>query len=255
MRDTSIRAIICNRGGYGAIQLLPLLDFSAMKANPKWLVGFSDITTLHSALLCSGTMSIHGPMASLIAPEKGKDRSSLLLRDLLFGRIPEYHIPSHPLNRRGGASGRLIGGNICTFSPLAGSEFDFTRTDEDYILFLEEVGEPLHNIDRLLRMLQLRGVLDRCRGVILGHFTECGETEGRPDLYGSAEELVADFLRDAGIPVCFGFPAGHDDPNFPLVIGSRVTLRVDEDRSVLSFHLPAASRLMLCYGVPAPVRR
>ena len=222
--DPSIKAIICNRGGYGTIQL-------ELKGSPKWLVGFSDISTLHGLFTCAGVMSIHGTMSSFLA-KGGTDATSTLMRDLLLGDVPRYELPAHKQNIVGKASGILVGGNICTFVPNLGSQADATR-GKDLILFVEEVEESMHNIDRQMRILQMNGVLDRCKGIILGEFTDCG-TEFT---YESVEAMLNEMLKGYRIPVLCGFPGGHGDVNLPLVMGANVTIDVRNDGATLQFNI------------------
>jgi len=239
LRDTSIKAILCNRGGYGTISLVDLLPLEELKANPKWLIGFSDITTLHGMETRAGVMSIHGTMSSLINKSEGLDVSTSLVYDILTGTHPNYIVPSHPQNIAGKATGTLVGGNICTFVPVLGTDADATN-GEDIILFIEEVEESMHNIDRLFNMLILNGVIDRCKGVILGEFTDCSS-----DLeFGSVEEMLFSYLKDYKIPVCCGFPGGHDNVNLPLIMGSEVTLEVTPEQSRISFNIDGESEDM-----------
>ena len=231
LSDPSIKAVICNRGGYGTIQLIDQLTMAELKASPKWLCGFSDISTLHGLLTRAGVMSIHGTMSSFLA-KGGTDETSTLVRDLLMGRVPRYELPAHPQNITGQASGVLVGGNLCTFTPNLGSQADATK-GQNLILFVEEVEESMHNIDRQMRILQMNGVLDRCRGVILGEFTDCG-TEFT---YESVEAMLHEMLKEYHIPVLCGFPGGHGDVNLPLVMGSPVTIDVREDGATLLFDI------------------
>ena len=247
LNDPDIKAIICNRGGYGTIHFVDKFPFSELSAHPKWIVGFSDITTLHSMECCAGVMSIHGTMSSFLGPSGGSDTTSVLLRDLLFGKVPCYELPSHPQNITGHATGTLVGGNLCTFAPLIGSRADAT-TQEDIILFLEEVEEPMRNLDRLFNSLLIHGVLSRCRGVILGQFTDCGT-----DLeYESAEAMLCEYIKKYNIPVLCGFPAGHDKVNLPLVIGSNVTLDVRDDGATLKFDIPGKQQKVNTSGILPP---
>lgn len=238
LNDPSIKAIICNRGGYGTIQLIDHLMPNELSAHPKWLVGFSDITTLHEMETCAGVMSIHGTMSSFLA-KGGDDETSTIMRDLLMGVVPRYEVPAHPNNRIGQAQGVLVGGNLMTFAPVVGSSVDVTAYD-DIILFVEEVEESMHNIDRQFNMLQLRGVLSRCRGVVLGEFSDCPA-----DLdYESVEAMLSQYLSRYNIPVLCGFPAGHDSVNLPLVMGAPVTLDVRADGATLSFNINGEQRVV-----------
>ena len=239
LKDPSVKAILCNRGGYGAIHLSRLVSPGEFAAYPKWLIGFSDITTLHGMLTRAGVMSIHGTMGKFLAASGGKDRSSALLRDLLAGTVPQYVLPAHPHNRTGKGEGILTGGNLCSFTALLGSSLD-ALSQGDFILFIEEVEETMHHIDRMLNMLFLHGAMERCRGIVLGTFTDCPS-----DLaYGSVEEQVLASLGNRDIPVCCGFPAGHGPENYPLIMGAPVTLEVREEKATLTFGMEGQRRIV-----------
>ena len=239
LNDPSIKAIICNRGGYGTIHLVGQQLMKEMAAHPKWLVGFSDITTLHEMESCAGVMSIHGTLSSFLA-KGGMDPTSMLMRDLLKGIVPRYEIAAHPMNITGKATGTLVGGNLMTFAPVVGSSADATAY-KDIILFIEEVEESMHNIDRQVNMLRLTGVLDRCRGIILGEFTDCGH-----DLdYASVEAMLRQYFEPYHIPVLCGFPAGHGDWNLPLVMGAPVSLDVRSDGATLEFDIDGQQKAII----------
>ncbi|MBR4827117.1 MAG: LD-carboxypeptidase [Bacteroidales bacterium] len=231
LEDPAIKAIICNRGGYGSIHLIDKIDPALLKAHPKWIVGFSDITTLHGLWTRAGVMSVHGTMCSFLAAG-GADSTSTLMRDILLGKMPEYELPPHPQNITGRASGTLVGGNLCTFVPNLGTQADAAAL-KDIILFVEEVEESMHNVDRQFRIMEMNGVLERCKGVILGEFTDCGSEF----TFGSCEEMLRPLLAKYGIPVLCGFPAGHGDVNLPLVMGAPVTIDVRPDGSTLHFNI------------------
>ena len=231
LNDPTIKAIICNRGGYGTIQLIDQLTLAELKASPKWLVGFSDITTLHGLWTRAGVMSIHGTMSSFLA-KGGTDETSTMMRDLLLGNVPRYELPAHPQNITGTATGTLVGGNLCTFAPNLGSQADAT-IGQNLILFVEEVGESMHNIDRQMRVLQMNGVLDRCKGIILGEFTDCGSEF----TYESVEAMLHNMLAEYNIPVLCGYPGGHGDVNLPIVMGAPVTIDVRNDGATLQFNI------------------
>ncbi len=245
LSDPSIKAIICNRGGYGTIQLIDQLTLQELKASPKWLVGFSDISTLHGLLTRAGVMSVHGTMSSFLA-NGGTDASSTLMRDLLMGRVPRYELQPHPQNITGRATGILVGGNMCTFVPNLGSQADATM-GRDLILFMEEVEESMHNIDRQFNILAMNGVLDRCKGVILGEFTDCG-TEFT---YESVEAMLRPYLQKYNIPVLCGFPAGHGDVNLPLVMGAEVTIDVRQDGATVQFNIDGETQVVNTADVTA----
>ena len=246
LSDPSIKAIICNRGGYGTIQYIDQLTLAELKASPKWWVGFSDITTLHGLLARAGVMSIHGTMSSFLA-KGGTDATSTLMRDLLMGRVPRYEVPAHPQNIMGKANGTLVGGNLCTFVPNLGSQADATK-GKDLILFVEEVGESMHNIDRQMRVLQMNGVLDRCKGIVLGEFTSCGSEF----TYESVEAMLHELLKAYNIPVMCGFPGGHGDVNLPLVMGAKVTLDVRADGATLQFNFDGEQQQVNTADIPCP---
>ena len=230
LKDKDIKAIICNRGGYGAIHLYEKIPLDVYTDNPKWIVGFSDITTLLSFENVAGNMGIHATMPSFIAKSNGEDISSLMLKDLLFGKVPEYHIPYHEYNICGEARGVLVGGNLAVLSALGGSYLDSTNLD-NIILFIEDIGENKRNIDRLFNTLKVRGVFNRVKAVIIGDFSESAN-----DLsFDSVEEMLSPYLKQMNIPVCCGFPIGHGDINLPLICGAEVTLNVNQQESVLSF--------------------
>ena len=247
LSDPNIKAIICNRGGYGTIQLIDQLTLAELKASPKWLVGFSDISTLHGLLTRAGVMSIHGTMSSFLA-KGGTDETSTLMRDLLLGKVPRYEVPAHKQNITGKASGVLVGGNVCTFAPNLGSQADATK-GKDIILFVEEVEESMHNIDRQMRILQMNGVLDRCKGIILGEFTDCG----KEFTYESVEAMLHELLKAYNIPVLCGFPGGHGDVNLPLVMGANVTIDVRTDGASLQFNIDGDQQQVNTGNITAPV--
>lgn len=233
LKDTSIKAILSNRGGYGTIQLVDLIDLKLVTDNPKWLIGFSDITTLHAMETKAGVMSIHGTMSSFIGKTRGKDDNSTLLRDLLKGTVPTYKVPKHKFNQKGKAEGILVGGNMATFVPLVGASDIDVFSGDGIILFMEEVGESLHNIDRMFNALELHGVMENVKGVVLGEFEDSGT-----DLnYETTEEMLSKYLKKYNIPVLCGFPAGHGDVNVPIVMGAKVKMDVTDNGATLAFDM------------------
>lgn len=227
LRDTTIRAIMCTRGGDGAVQLLPHLQLREFSRRPKWLIGFSDITALHSASVQAGVMSIHGSMCHAISSQGGTDSVSVTLRQLLEGQLPDYQVDPHPLNQQGTAEGMLVGGNFSVFCGLAGSPYDFlNRAPEGLILFIEDTDEQMTKVDRMLHLLEVRGVLGRLKGIIVGHFTDYKHPEND---FKDMNDMLHEYLQHYNIPVAYGFPVGHKRPNFPLIEGCRVRLTVAGD--------------------------
>lgn len=233
-----IKAIICNRGGYGSIHLIDELELPELSSNPKWIVGYSDISTLHGLMARAGVMSIHGTMSAHLA-NNGQDMTSQLMLKWLMGQVPRYEMPAHPQNILGRAQGVLVGGNLCTIVPNVGTIADAT-VGEGIILFIEEVEESMHNVDRQLNVLRMHGVLNRCRGVILGEFTECGSEF----TCESVEAMLRPYFEPYHIPVLCGFPAGHGDVNLPLAMGAMVTIDVRADGAAIQFDIPGEQQLV-----------
>ena len=228
LRDSTVKAIICSRGGDGAVQVLERIPLSEFRTHPKWVMGFSDATALHSAEVAAGVMSIHCSMCDGIAMRGERDSVNAILQRLLQGELPSYHVPAHPLNQQGEAEGILVGGNMSVFCGLAGSEYDFlNRTDEGLILVFEDTGEQMSKVDRMLHLLAIRGILPRLKGIIVGHFSKYKSPDnGFSDMY----EMLHEYLQHYDIPVCYDFPIGHHSgKNYPLVEGCRVRLEVGSE--------------------------
>lgn len=238
MDDPNTRAILCSRGGYGAVHLVGKLDFSRFRESPKWLIGFSDITALHNLWQKEGFASLHAPMARHLTVEPEDDFCTQALRDILTGAAatPEgsfsYTCDAHKLNRRGTAEGILRGGNFAVFNGLRGTPYDIPT--DGTVLFIEDVGERPHAIERMMYNLKLGGVLERLSGLVIGQFTEYEEKKqlGK-ELYGA----LADLVKEYDYPVCFNFPVGHVTMNLPLVCGAPVQLDVDKKGVRLTFQL------------------
>lgn len=221
--DNSVKAIFAARGGYGTIRIIDDIDFSGFENHPKWIIGFSDITILHSHLYATfGAQSIHGQMPMNV-PE-GTTLSLETLRKALFNEPLGYHYQSQFENICGKAEGVLIGGNLTLLMMMSGSVSDMDYTDK--ILFIEDVGEYLYSIDRMMWNLRRAGKLARLKGLIVGGFTELKDN---PIPFGqSAEEIIREHVIDYGYPVCFNFPAGHIEDNHALILGKNVNLEVDQ---------------------------
>ena len=222
MDDERTKVILCSRGGYGAIHLVDQINFDKFRKNPKWLLGYSDVTLLHELFQYNGYASIHSLMARHLSVEPKDDPCSLKLRNILFGELPSYQSPKHKLNINGTAKGILRGGNLSVLNGLRGTPYDFPA--EGTILFIEDIGERPYHIDRMMNNLKLGGVLEKISGLIVGQFTEYEE-----DLSIGKEvyEMIADMVEPYGYPVCFDFPVGHVVNNVPLICGSETELTVD----------------------------
>ena len=237
LRNPSIKAIICSRGGDGAVQVLQRIPLKEFRNHPKWIMGFSDVTALHSAEVSAGVMSVHCSMCDGIAMRGERDSVNMILRKLLQGDLPTYQAPAHPLNQQGESTGILVGGNFSVFCGLAGSEYDFlNRADEGLILFIEDTDESMTKVDRMLHQLEIRGVLSKLNGIIVGHFSKYKSPEnGFADMY----EMLHEYLQHYHIPVCYDFPVGHHSgKNYPMVEGCKVNLKVGQDGTLIQFVHP-----------------
>ena len=237
LNDPDIKASVCTRGGYGSAMLLDPMTREDFRRQPKWIVGYSDITALHSAMVCSGVMSLHANMGGALGERGANDSINLMLRDVLMGKLPTYTVPAHPLNKVGTAKGMVIGGNMAVFTNIGGSrEWDFLDRDnirgKDIILFFEDVSESMPRVNSMLQQLRLKGVLDHVKGIIVGRFTEYEPRDGYTDM----NEMLAETLNGYDIPVCYDFPASHDENwNYPIIEGCPATLNVTPDGVTLQF--------------------
>ncbi len=234
LQDSTVKAVISSRGGDGAVQVLQRIPLQEFANHPKWVIGFSDVTALHSAEVAAGVMSIHGSMCDGIAARGERDSVNAIMQRILQGQLPVYQVPAHPLNQQGEASGILVGGNLSVFCGLAGSDYDFlNRVDDGLILFMEDTNESMSKVDRMLHLLEIRGILPKLKGMIVGHFSKYKSPEnGFADMY----EMLHEYLQHYHIPVCYDFPVGHHSRyNFPMVEGCRVHLSVGQSATRIEF--------------------
>lgn len=223
--DDGISAILCARGGYGTTRILDKIHWKKFKKHPKWIIGFSDITILHGLMHQQlKTASIHGPMANAFNAEPAENRFTLSLKDCLEGKSHSYLTPHHPFNRNGKTKAKLVGGNLCLLAHAMGSNAELDTKGK--ILFLEDVGEQLYNIDRMILQLKRAGKLSKLKGLIVGGFSDTKDTE-RP--FGkTAYEIVLEAVKEYDYPVCFGFPVSHEQDNVALIHGGTYAFVVDE---------------------------
>lgn len=238
LRDPEVKAILASRGGYGSSQLLRHIPADEFKKHPKWIVGYSDISALHSAQLCAGNMSLHANMNSALNAHGADASLNLMLRDALTGQLAGHTVPGHRYNTPGMASGILMGGNMYVLGNVAGQQYDCldpaNLQGKDIILFIEDVGEKFERVNSMLDQLWLKGVLGHTKGLIIGRFTDY---KPRWD-YQNMNDVIHDTITDMGlnIPVCYDFPVSHDESwNYPMIEGCPVTLDVAMDKVTLTF--------------------
>ena len=230
MDDPTIKAIMCARGGYGFIRIADQLKFSKLKLRPKWMIGFSDITVLHSHLNRNfGIASIHSKMCNSFPDDWSKAEpiqieTILSIRDALTGVTMKYSTTPNDKNKKGVAEGILVGGNLKTLESLAGSKSDLRTTNK--ILFVEDTGEYLYSIDRMFWNLKRSGKLDHLAGLIIGGFKIKASEDANEEFGKDLHEIVLEKIKDCTYPVCFDFPVGHQKNNYALKCGVKHKLQV-----------------------------
>lgn len=231
--DPQIKAVIAFKGGYGSVRLLDLVDLRPLRRNPKWIVGFSDITMLHMALRELGVESLHATMPTCFETDStSTDASADSLRSALTGTFRRIELPPHPLDRPGTARGTIAGGNLTLICSAIGTpqQIDMRRPT---ILLIEEVGESAYRLDRLMQQLLRSGMLRQAEAILVGHLT--GIENSKSFRAEDARQIVARYTTPLGIPVVFGFPAGHEAPNLPVFMNRKVRVTVGEQGSVVEF--------------------
>ena len=229
MDNPNIKAIWCVRGGYGTVKIIDKLDFTKFKQNPKWIIGFSDVTVLHSHLNRLGFESLHATMPVAIARATDEAKNSLCAA--LFGNHLEYVLDCDALNHNGKAKGELVGGNLSILYSLLGSESAVNCQDK--ILFIEDLDEYLYHVDRMMTNLKRNGCLQSLKGIIVGAMTEMKDNDipwGR-----NALEIIEDTVKGLNIPVLYNFPAGHIRDNRALIFGRQVIMEVTAKESKVIF--------------------
>ena len=228
--NKEVKAVLCGRGGYGMSRIIDQIDFKMFKKNPKWLIGFSDITVLHSHVFKQFQIaSLHAPMAAAFNDEEYKNKFVQSLRKALMGSVSNYTCSPHPFNRLGKGEGELIGGNLSLLAHLVGSKSSVNTKGK--ILFLEDVGEYIYNIDRMMLQLKRSGMLHQLAGLLIGGFTEIKDTVTPFGL--DVFSLIKAQVQEFSFPVCFDFPVSHDKNNYALKVGLRHQLAVSKKNVVL----------------------
>ena len=224
--DKEVNAILCARGGYGVSRIIDQLNFKKFRKHPKWIVGFSDITVLHSHIYTNyGIATLHAPMAAAFNDGGFSNPYIQSLKNALEGVKAEYECVPHAFNRTGSAEAVLVGGNLALLAHVIGTASDVKTKHK--ILFVEDIGEYLYNIDRMFLQLKRSGRLDKLAVMIIGGFTEMKDTE-RP--FGkTVQEIIDGHIREYDFPVCFDFPVSHEQENYALKVGATYRLEVQDN--------------------------
>ena len=221
LNNDAVKAIICARGGYGTVRIIDMIDFSMFQTSPKWIVGYSDVTALHSHISSNyDVQTIHGTMP--INFETNTKEALILLKKALFGEELSYTISRHKLNRNGSCEGELIGGNLSILYSLIGSPSDIDTAGK--ILFLEDLDEYLYHVDRMMQNLKRSGKLSNLAGLIVGALSNMNDNI--VPFGKTAEEIILEAVTDYNYPVCFGFPFGHIDDNRAIIVNKKANLLV-----------------------------
>jgi len=227
--NPKIKAIWAAKGGYGTVRIIDRIDFTNFKKKPKWIVGFSDVTVLHSQANNMGIETLHAMMA--ISAKTATPEAIASLHKALFGEKLEYHLPKHPYNKIGKAKGEIVGGNLSVLYSILGS-----KSAVDYrgkILFIEDLDEYLYHIDRMMMNLKRNGYFDGLKAVVIGGMTEMNDNDipwGKDAL-----QIIQDVLKDYNFPIIYNFPAGHIKDNRALILGKTVSIDVSDKESVIKF--------------------
>jgi len=226
--DVTIKAIIIARGGYGTVRIIDKIDFNNFIKQPKWVIGYSDVTVLHSHIHTLGVETVHATMPINFFKSEAATES---LRKALFGEKLSYAVASSLLNRKGNTEGALVGGNLSLIYALTGSLSEVDTRGK--ILFLEDLDEYLYHMDRMMMALKRAGKLSHLAGLVIGGMTDM--KDNTVPFGKTAEEIIMDAVKEYNYPVCFNFPAGHVDRNMAMFLGRNVSLNVKADEVKLVF--------------------
>jgi muramoyltetrapeptide carboxypeptidase len=227
INDPKVKAIIFARGGYGCVRIVDQIDFSSLEKNPKWLIGFSDVTVLHSHLnIHHSICTLHAPMMINLMVDKRNEEATDTTIDILTGKNSRYSEKTlNALNRNGICEGELVGGNLSLLYALAGTPSDLATDDK--ILFIEDLDEYLYHVDRMMMQLKRTGKLTNLKGLIVGGMSDM--RDNTIPFGKSAVEIISEAVAEYNYPVCFDFPSGHIDRNLPLLLGADVRLEVGQN--------------------------
>ena len=230
--DVDVKAIFCARGGYGCVKVVDLIDFTNFVKNPKWLIGYSDITVFHAHIqnVC-GIETLHATMPVNLLPMAYTSETLKTLQQVLFGKPLKFSVKHHPFNRCGIAEGILVGGNLSVLYSLMGSNSDIDTTHK--ILFIEDLDEYLYHIDRMMMCLKRARKLKNLNGLIVGGMSKMNDNTIP---YGkTAYQIIKDIVAEYAYPVCFDFPAGHTNDNRALILGRKITMTLSEKETRIEF--------------------
>ncbi|MCH5216242.1 MAG: LD-carboxypeptidase [Muribaculaceae bacterium] len=230
--NPNVKAVMSTRGGYGSVQELSLLPRNYFKKYNKWLIGYSDISAVHSTMATDGVMSVHGHMAEYLTHYNGTDTLSNYLRQIIeTGKISYTINNKNSQNHVGKASGILFGGNLSVLNDIAQTPIDYmAKNAKDIIFFIEDVDENIQSISRILYRLKYAGILKKVRGLIIGQFTGYNPSKD----YETMEAMIYELVDDLNIPIVYDFPVGHVDNNYPLIQGSNATLTITDNTVTLT---------------------
>jgi len=230
--NPNIKAIWCARGGYGTVRMIDKLDFTAFKQNPKWIIGYSDITAIHNQLNIEGSESIHAIMCTSLTEDlKDIEANVTTFKSAIFGDVLSYTINSSKYNKTGITSGQLVGGNLTLLHTMLGSKSSIDMDGK--ILFFEEIGEYAYHIDRMLQSLKRAGYFENCKGLIVGSISKV--RKNTTPWGKSVQQLILDVVSEYDFPVLFNFPAGHEKDNHAMIFGRTIQLTVSKGQSTVNF--------------------
>ena len=232
MDDKSIKAIWCARGGYGTVRILDKLDYTKFRKNPKWIIGYSDITALHNQLHNEGFQSIHAMMCTSLQDNFEDIEFTInTFKDALFGHNLNYSLEGSKYNKTGTVTAPIVGGNLTVLQTMLGSKTSIDTSGK--ILFIEEIGEYKYHIDRMLQSLKRAGYFNNCKGLIVGNISKVRRNTTQ---WGSpVEQLILDALSEFDFPIAFNMPAGHEKDNRALVLGKTIQLTVSKELTTIAF--------------------
>ncbi len=236
LNNPETKAIWFARGGYGSVKIIDYLDFSVLLKNPKWLIGYSDITVFHNYLNNYKFPTIHGVTAKQLDLTYSNETYDILQK-ILQGELPQYSIPSHPFNRTGKTMGKLVGGNLSILYSQLGSSTALRGSK--LILFIEDWCEDWYHVDRMIMALKRSDLFQNVSGILVGSFTKMDVKEENPEYNSSFDSTTYQVLKaqfsHLNIPIAYGFPAGHIGDNRPLVLGKQVMFEVGKTQSQITY--------------------